>query len=344
MFTQYSISLNNVDLVSVNENILAYIAYKEAVKLLGEKNIQLKNNMKNLRFEKDEYVKLLKHSVHPEGYELITFLLKIPKFLMAQLNTHRNLVRNTASSRAIPCEKYRKMVNDDTVNMEWGMAKKGMSSDENVPEEIRLQASLLYEEAKRNMLDSHIKLEKLGIHKEFTNRLLEPFAYTYTIVTGTEWLDFIKLRKTQEAQKQMREIAEQISWLKDNSVEKNYVNYGEWHIPMVDESDNLSIADSMIMGIARCAWISYNNHQKEATIEDAESMVESLINNKHLSPLEHCQVCVKTYSDCKEDLSKFTNNAKNYLKNNFAYYNNMIVHTRQYKGFYSYRSIVEDHE
>ena len=38
----------------------------------------------------------------PAGQRITTFRLKLPRFILAQLNTHRAFSRNTSSSRDVP--------------------------------------------------------------------------------------------------------------------------------------------------------------------------------------------------------------------------------------------------
>ena len=44
------------------------------------------------------------------GVNLYTFVLTYPRMILAEVNTHRMLSRNAASSRAIPAKKQRKQV------------------------------------------------------------------------------------------------------------------------------------------------------------------------------------------------------------------------------------------
>ena len=44
------------------------------------------------------------------GVSLYTFVLTYPRVILAEVNTHRALSRNTASSRAIPAKKQRSRV------------------------------------------------------------------------------------------------------------------------------------------------------------------------------------------------------------------------------------------
>ncbi len=48
------------------------------------------------------WTRVEKASSSPSGDKLITFVIRMPKFLVAQFNTHRMISRNSASTRAIP--------------------------------------------------------------------------------------------------------------------------------------------------------------------------------------------------------------------------------------------------
>ena len=50
-------------------------------------------------------VNITAHSLSPQGDELITVLATFPRIILAEINTHRMLSKNTSSSRAIPFKK-----------------------------------------------------------------------------------------------------------------------------------------------------------------------------------------------------------------------------------------------
>ena len=50
-------------------------------------------------------VKIIADSVAPSGKRLTTMLLRYPRFIHAELMTHRTFSRNASSSRAIPVKK-----------------------------------------------------------------------------------------------------------------------------------------------------------------------------------------------------------------------------------------------
>ena len=78
-------------------------------------------------------VKVVLDSISPAGSRLTTMLVTYPRFIHAEVLTHRVFSRNTSSNRAIPAKRVRAMVEDNPVRIEfWGANQKGMSADEDV--------------------------------------------------------------------------------------------------------------------------------------------------------------------------------------------------------------------
>lgn len=57
--------------------------------------------------------KMVADSLSPQGNRLSSMLVTFPRFILAELNTHRMLSKNSASSRAIPTHKLLKMVEEN---------------------------------------------------------------------------------------------------------------------------------------------------------------------------------------------------------------------------------------
>lgn len=61
------------------------------------------------------------------GNRMTTFLLTIPRIVLAELNTHRMFSRNSASSRAIPFKRMRRaVVTDPFIPLDWMKDHSGM--------------------------------------------------------------------------------------------------------------------------------------------------------------------------------------------------------------------------
>ena len=141
-------------------------------------------------------------------------------------------------------------------------------------------------------------MEKLGVHKQYANRLIEPFAHITVVVTATEYANFFALRNHPAAQPEIQALAECMwdLWLHHWPRE---LNWGEWHLPFVDYwgmleaicNDPGHMPHPLIRkSVACCARTSYLNHGKEETTQaENDALHDRLVaeNPKHASPAEH---------------------------------------------------------
>ena len=74
----------------------------------------------------------------------------------------------------------------------------------------------------------------------------------------------------------------------DNSTPKS-LQYGEWHLPYITEEDIMenNIEDLCKISAARCARVSYKAYDGSSSVEADIKLADKLINDKHMSPLEH---------------------------------------------------------
>lgn len=116
-------------------------------------------------------VKVLADSVAPGGERLTTVQATFPRFILAELNTHRMLSRNSASSRAIPTAKLLEQVRVTPVfPVYWGKNQSGMQAQSELSEmEIdRARDSIGY--GARVMAGVVQDLHRTGLHKQNANR------------------------------------------------------------------------------------------------------------------------------------------------------------------------------
>ena len=75
------------------------------------------------------HCKIMADSVSERGHRLTTFIITLPRIVLAEFNTHRVFSRNSASSRAIPTRKQLKaLIEDMFTPAEFGTAVKGMNA------------------------------------------------------------------------------------------------------------------------------------------------------------------------------------------------------------------------
>jgi thymidylate synthase ThyX len=141
--------------------------------------------------------KIVADSLSPQGHRLTTLEVVMPRYILAEFNTHRILSKNSASSRAIPFNKMVKNVQENPfIPYAWQIDHKGMQgsnyfTDEEQISEHRLQ----WLEARNIAIQVAENMNHVGnVTKQLCNRLLEPFMYHKVLVSGTEWENFFNLR------------------------------------------------------------------------------------------------------------------------------------------------------
>lgn len=236
--------------------------------------------------------KIILDSVSPLGVRLTTFELKYPRFILAEFNTHRVFSRNSASSRAIPVKKMIKdVIYDPVIPVFWGKNQAGMQANEELSG-IRLKlAQGLWRFSRYPACLAAYLFTKIGLHKQLANRIIEPWMWTKTIVTATEWDNFFELRFHEDAQPEIYVLASRMLEQYSNSI-PSPINYGEWHLPYITESEFIKYTNEELIKLsgARCARVSYLTHDgKNPSPKKDFGLYEDLVGSVpiHASPVEH---------------------------------------------------------
>ena len=142
--------------------------------------------------------KIVADSISPQGDRLISVLCTFPRIILAEVNTHRMLSKNTSSSRAIPFNKMVESVqNDPFTPIAWQSKHSGMQGSEYLTgsSEIKLLENK-WLEARDLAVQQATLLENSNVTKQLCNRLLEPFMWTTMLITGSKegWNNFFELR------------------------------------------------------------------------------------------------------------------------------------------------------
>lgn len=225
---------------------------------------------------------------------LTTLQLRYPRYIHAELMTHRVFSRSASSSRAIPVSRLIKDVLEDRVYPSfWGKNQPGMQADEELSEFDIATCKGVWDEARDAAVEHAVDLDTIGAHKQIVNRILEPFSHINVIVTSTEWENFYKLRIHEDAQPAIRELASQM-WqaMYDKGVTPKGSYPGTWHLPYITEEDKDTYSVDVLckMSAARCARVSYSNHDGTSpNMENDLKLFDRLTGSdpKHLSPTEH---------------------------------------------------------
>ncbi len=249
---------------------------------------------------------VLADSISPDGVRLLTVEVTFPRFILAEVNTHCMISRNSASSRAIPPERLIESVtNNPFVPETFNGRVKGMGVGEALDESKQQEARQLWIEAQRDAVETAYALIELDVDKSRINRLLEPFMWHTAILTATEWDNFFSLRCPPgddldigfPAQPEFQLLTLEMRRVMRASQPRE-LQYGEWHLPLVqtteiDEVLELS-ADAerpwerlAMISAGRCARSSYLTHHDPETMGQSLDRADGLKGNGHMSPFEH---------------------------------------------------------
>jgi hypothetical protein len=246
--------------------------------------------------------KILADSISPSGVRLITVQATFPRFILAEVNTHRVFSRNSASSRAIPPEKLIKRVEEDPFVPEtFNLRVKGMGVGDVVDDAKHVISKAVWLDALNEAVTAAHRLNDLGIDKSRVNRLLEPFLWHTAIISSTEWDNFFALRCPPgeeatidfPAQLEFQTIAILMRRAMRAS-EPRPIALGEWHLPLVlDGEEGYEHPDLERLywprvSAGRCARVSFDTQDNyEAPNASYQRQVSRLEKNGHLSPSEH---------------------------------------------------------
>lgn len=250
--------------------------------------------------------KVVADSVSPAGDRLTTFEVTMHRWELPSLNTHRVLSRNSASSRAIPVAKQlARVIEDPAMPIEWGSNQPGMQAGEALSEADAAAAGWDWLEARDHMVRIARRLADRGVHKQITNRLLEPFMWHTVIVSGTDWTGFWEQRCSPLAQPEIRAAAEAMwaAYEVSEPVERPWEVWSgrftehrgspvSWHLPYVTDREraDLGISSLLKLSTARCARVSYLTHDGVRDLDADYTLFDRLVTARpgHWSPLEHC--------------------------------------------------------
>jgi hypothetical protein len=248
-------------------------------------------------------VRVLKDSISNSKVRLTTLEVTLPRIILAEFNTHRVFSRNSASSRAIPVEKMLKRVKEDPfIPIYWGKNQKGMQAEQELihdgmSEQEKKQVLAVLENTWLKARDEAViqatELMNLGVHKQITNRLLEPFLWQTIIVTSTEWSNWDALRMHKDAQPEIRRAAIMMHEARKLSTPK-LLGPDEWHLPLVPELEDDVFNTAPIewsfwkkVASGRCARISHLTHDGLRDLQADINLASQLQASGHMSPFEH---------------------------------------------------------
>lgn len=239
--------------------------------------------------------KIIAHSKSSvNGKEIITMELEYPRFIHAEILTHRMFSRNAASSRAIPVSKMIEAVRSAPASpIHWGKNQPGMQAKEELDDWNKGLVEGYWEGASHHAARLAEDMNSAGAHKQVVNRILEPFQMMKTVLTATEFDNFFWLRNHEDAQPEIKRLAELMLEAMNNS-DPIPLLPGEWHLPYYGEHGALfgnfsdeELEDALAISSSCCAQVSYR--LLDDSIEKARMVYKRLVESSpvHASPFEH---------------------------------------------------------
>lgn len=218
---------------------------------------------------------IIADSLSPRGERCTTYILTFPRIILAELNTHRMLSKNSASSRAIPFEKMvNNCLNDPFIPIAFQKDHSGMQGTEyfneeqyNMLKDVWLEGRDAAVTAATNMQfgigvrEENKPDSNISVTKQICNRQLEAYMWHTAIVTATEFENFFKLRCPQyrffvdgEAKdfRSRRDALEACPDLIDTGIHSKPMDEMDWLV------SNQGAGEIHIMALAEAMWDAMN--------------------------------------------------------------------------------------
>ncbi len=233
-------------------------------------------------------------SISPQGIRLTTLSLKYPRWIHAEFMTHRLFSRNASSSRAIPSRRLSALERE--YPLRWDANIPGMQAGVPLSPEQAAKAKAIWDRMADVCAAGVAELAELGLHKQWANRPLEWFTSISVLVSATSFDNFFGVRWHPDAQPEIQELAKLMFQALAGSTPRP-LDPDQWHLPYVspDEAQSLGLDTARRCSAARCARVSYLNHDGStpniAKDLDTFSKLAGDPNGPprplHASPMEH---------------------------------------------------------
>ena len=248
--------------------------------------------------------KVICDSINEQGVRITTLEVEYPRFIHSEFMTHRELSKNSSSSRAVPIDKMLDNTrNNMAVPLYWGKSKSGMQADGEVSKFDEVKCVLNWEKSFNYIEQRILDMKDLGLHKQIPNRLSEPFQMMKVVVTATNWDNFFNLRIHKDSQPEICMLAYKMYQAMQKSVPFE-LRDGEYHLPYISryriisgrgvgkleyssENTVLDLETAKKISVSCCAQTSYRN--TDMSLEKADKIFDMLVKADvlHSSCFEH---------------------------------------------------------
>lgn len=241
---------------------------------------------------------VIKDSVSLEsGKRLISWEVKAHRWILAEVNTHKVFSRSARSSRAVPFRKMLQEIRDNpAMPVDWRKNQPGMVAGELMTYDEAVDARDRWLKAAECYAIIAEYVSETGLHKQWVNRLLEPFMWYHGVITATDLNNFWHLRRAPDAQPEFKVLADSM-WNAMQCSKPIELDYGQWHLPYVYPQDVAEVKKRMLddhdqalcmISAARVARVSYKPHDSsQVNIDKDLALAYRLLRDGHMSPFEH---------------------------------------------------------
>lgn len=283
--------------------------------------------------------KLIAYSQAPNKQTVATFELEYPRWIHGEILTHRMFSRNAMSSRAVPVEKMiEQVLNTPATPIHWGKNQPGMQAKEELKAPQLNEVQGMWHDAAKEAAYIANKMSKCNTHKQIVNRILEPFQTMKTVVTSTEWDNFFYLRNHEDAQPEIKRLAEEMLECFENE-DPVQLTSEDWHTPYFGEGYwlkgcGIPLEDALAISSSCCAQVSFR--QLDDTLEKAKRIYERLVESKpvHASPFEHQCAPMKWSKLCKDTMQQGWETGVTHMDREFSFWSG------NFKGFIQHRQLI----
>jgi hypothetical protein len=227
--------------------------------------------------------------------------------------------------------------------MRWGANQAGMQAGATVADDVAAEMLLGWETHRDITIGFVEELHRLGLHKQWAARLLEPHQIIKTVATMTEVENFFWLRCDNDAQDEIVHLAEDAR-AKFNAAEFRVLKEGEWHVPYFKDGYwnpdmQESLQDALAISSSCCAQVSYR--KLDDSLEKAEDVYGKLINGRrvHASPFEHQATPIgeNPYDEGVDNVAPVWKNGITHMDRDGAFWSG------NFKGFIQHRQLIPNH-
>jgi hypothetical protein len=246
------------------------------------------------------------------GQEIVSVECRLPRIILAELLTHRVFSRNSSSSRAIPISKMlNDIINDPFIPVHVGAHQKGMQASLELAGWRKWGVLTIWKLVMWVAVCGAWTANKLGVHKQVINRMIEPWSHITVLITATDWNNFYNLRRHPDAEPHIKLLADAIYEAIENAAAFE-IDTDEWHVPYVGRErkadgtllywtesadwelsgikDYIDVDQAKLISSARCASTSYKTvdgkiMDKERALLVADKLIKTDV--IHASPFEH---------------------------------------------------------